>query len=119
MDKWTVTVVVFVAIIVHQGLNHQAIEFPANQETPILSPALLEAVRILDADLHTHQEPPSSVDQPIGQDATDKVQSDVQSAPFIPVLDSPRPPVRRVRADQYWSPVNLCLTDTVPGNFIT
>lgn len=119
MDKRTVLVMFFVAILTHQGMNHEGLELPTGQDTPILSPTLLEAVRILDADLHTHQEPPSSVDQPIGQNATDKVQSDVQSAPFVPVLDSPRPPVRRVRADQYWSPVNLCLTDMVPGGFIT
>ena len=115
MDKRTVLVMFVVAILAHQGMNHEALEVPSGQETQAMSLALLKAVRIVDADLHTHQEPPSSADQPIGQDATDKVQSDVQSVPFVPVLDNPRPPVRRARADQYWSPVNLYLTDKVPG----
>ena len=69
MDKGTVTVVIFLAIVVHQGLNHQGIELPTSQETPILGPAWLEGVRIVDADVHTHQKP-SSVDRPIGHEGT-------------------------------------------------
>jgi len=114
-----VFIVVVVTILTHQEMNHQGLKLPTSQETLLLNPALLEAVRIVDADLHTHQEPPSSADQPIAQDTTEKAQSDMQSAPFVPVLDNPHPPVRRACADRYWSPVNLCLTDKVPGTFIT
>ncbi|HEV8328271.1 MAG TPA: hypothetical protein VGQ08_12380 [Nitrospiraceae bacterium] len=83
MDKWTVTAVLFVAIIVHEGLNHQGIELPSSQETPVLSPALREAIRIVDADLHTHKGPPSSLDQPMGHEADDAAISGDVSVPLI------------------------------------
>jgi hypothetical protein len=58
MNKWTVTVMLFVVIIVHQEM-----ELPTNQDTPVIGQVLAQAVRARDADLHTHQETPSGLDQ--------------------------------------------------------
>ncbi|MBI3807790.1 MAG: hypothetical protein HY281_09835 [Nitrospirae bacterium] len=54
MDKRTVLVMFVVAILAHQGMNHEALEVPSGQETQAMSPALLKAVRIVDTDLPTH-----------------------------------------------------------------
>jgi hypothetical protein len=83
MDKWTVTIVLFVAIIVHQGLTHQGIDLPTSQETPVLSPALREAIRIMEADEHTHKGPPRSPNPPTGHDAKDAAISGDISVPLI------------------------------------
>ena len=68
MNKWPIIVVV-TGTLAAQEVKHQRMELPTNQAPPVLSPALLEAVRIVDADVHTHQEP-SSVDLPIGHEGT-------------------------------------------------
>jgi hypothetical protein len=80
-----VTLLVF-AIGGQVGQHSSTDELPVNQETPFVSPELANAVRVVDADLHTHQEPPSSVDEPIGHDATDAVVSAV-SEPFPFITD--------------------------------
>jgi hypothetical protein len=67
MNKWPIIVVVTGALAA-QEVKHQRMELPTNQATPVLSPGLLETVRIVDAD-HTHKEP-SSVDRPIGYEGT-------------------------------------------------
>ena len=68
MKKLPIIVAVAVTLAA-QEVKHQRMELPTNQATPVLSPALLGAVRIVDADVHTHQEP-SSVDRPIGHEGT-------------------------------------------------
>jgi hypothetical protein len=83
MDKRTVLIMFVVAILAHQGATHQGLEVSTNKDTLVLSPALLETVRIVDADLHTHKDLPSSVDQSIGHEATDAVISGISGAlPF-------------------------------------
>jgi hypothetical protein len=61
MDKRTVFVMFVVAILAHQGMNHEGFELPSSQETPIMSPALLNAIGIVDADLPSHKERSSSL----------------------------------------------------------
>ena len=63
------------AILAHQGMNHEALEVPSDQETQAMNPALLQAVRIVDADAHTHRESPSSTDQRIGKLALEALTS--------------------------------------------
>jgi len=69
MDQRTVLVMFVVAILAHQGMNHEGLELPSNQETPILRPTLLNAVRVVDAHLHSHKERSSSLDQAMGHEA--------------------------------------------------
>lgn len=97
MNKWPIIVVV-TGTLAAQEVKHQRMELPTNQATPVLSPVLLEAVRIVDADVHTHQEP-SSVDRPIGHEGT--MGSGSTSGP---------PPIGRSREILYtilksWQPV--------------
>jgi hypothetical protein len=104
MDKWEVTKVGGVTLLAFAigaqiGQQPGVEEMPTSQETQGIGPELAKAVRVLDADLHTHRDRQSSVDQPIGQDAANKAQSDV-SVPFVPTMDDNE--LRRYRqAAQY------------------
>jgi hypothetical protein len=69
MDKRTALIMFVVAILTHQGMNHEEFELPGDQETSILSRALVNAGKIIDADLHSHKERSSSLDQAMGHEA--------------------------------------------------
>jgi hypothetical protein len=69
MDKRT-AVVLLVGAMGAQGLNRQGLEFPIGEDTPIMSPALGEAIRIVEADEHSHKERNNGPGSPIGRMAT-------------------------------------------------
>lgn len=81
MDQRTVLVMLVAAILTHQGLHHEPLEVPTSPATPSLSLALREAIRIVDADLHSHRESKSGPGEQIGRDATEgRTSTDVSVA---------------------------------------
>jgi len=95
MDMRNVPIVFFVGIVMLKGVHHEALELPSSEDTPALSNELRAAVRIVEADLHSHKEKPSELDQPMGQEADDAAISASTSVPLSGQEMALNRPVRR------------------------
>ncbi len=95
MDMRNVPITFFVGIVMLQGLHHEALELPSSEDTPALSDELRAAARIVEADLHSHKEKPSGLDQPMGQEADDASISGGVSVPLFGQEMALNRPVRR------------------------